>query len=553
MVKPIEKIERNFDLRPFTEKIRPNDEVDHKESEKINISDIIQKLSLAKDLETIMYIVRKAARKITESDGATFVLRDGNQCFYADEDAIAPLWKGKRFPMNICISGWVMENRQPVVIEDIYTDPRIPIDAYRVTFVKSLLMVPIRTDAPIGAIGAYWAESYSPTQEQVKLLIMLANSTSIAMENIMLQLEIEKGQQENSTQAGITKELLIANNNLESTLKELHHRTEQMQYLKELSSALQTCIHINEAYKLLAQYAGQILTGVSGVFFIMHPSRNYLESMVSWGSPKLNEKIIKPNECLGLRRGSVYQIEDVDKELICPHNKENSNSYTCIPLFAQSDILGLLYLEWEGFDKNNLNDIKIRENQNMLAGMIAEQISIGISNIQLRETLRNLSFRDGLTGLYNRRYLEETLEREMSRSKRNSAPLAIFMIDIDHFKNFNDQYGHEAGDAVLQAFANVLKNFMRKEDIACRYGGEEFMCVIPGVDSDLALQRTKELHEQVSQIHVRFGGNTLAQVTISIGVAIYPQQGENMHDLIAVSDTALYQAKNSGRNKTVLG
>src|SRR5689334_17164898 len=125
MVKPIEKIERNFDLRPFTEKIRPNDEVDHKESEKINISDIIQKLSLAKDLETIMYIVRKAARKITESDGATFVLRDGNQCFYADEDAIAPLWKGKRFPMNICISGWVMENRQPVVIEDIYTDPRI--------------------------------------------------------------------------------------------------------------------------------------------------------------------------------------------------------------------------------------------------------------------------------------------------------------------------------------------------------------------------------------------------------------------------------------------
>ncbi|KTC78089.1 GAF domain-containing protein [Legionella brunensis] len=126
--------------------------------------EVMQKLSLATDLETIMFIVRKAARKLTDSDGATFVLRDNNLCYYADEDAIAPLWQGKRFPMNTCVSGWVMEHRQPTIIDNIYADPRVPADAYRPTFVKSLAMVPIRRDSPIGAIGTYWAEHYHPTK-----------------------------------------------------------------------------------------------------------------------------------------------------------------------------------------------------------------------------------------------------------------------------------------------------------------------------------------------------------------------------------------------------
>lgn len=154
--------------------------------------EVVQMLSMARDLPTVMEIVRHAARKLTGADGATFVLRDNSMCFYAEEDAISPLWKGQRFPMSACISGWTMINRQPAVIEDIYTDSRIPADAYRPTFVRSLAMVPIRTLDPIGAIGNYWAEQYHPTLEQIKVLQALADTTAVALENVRVYEELEQ-------------------------------------------------------------------------------------------------------------------------------------------------------------------------------------------------------------------------------------------------------------------------------------------------------------------------------------------------------------------------
>lgn len=153
---------------------------------------VVQQLSFAHTLEAVMAIVRHEARALTGADGATFVLRDGDKCHYADEEAIAPLWKGLRFPMSACISGWAMLNARAAVIPDIYADPRIPADAYRPTFVKSLTMVPIRSAAPIGAIGVYWARQYQATDEEVTLLRALADSTSVAMANVQLYGELEE-------------------------------------------------------------------------------------------------------------------------------------------------------------------------------------------------------------------------------------------------------------------------------------------------------------------------------------------------------------------------
>lgn len=144
----------------------------------------VQKLSLARELDTIIGVVRTAARKLTGADGATFVLRDNNQCYYVDEDSISPLWKGQRFPLEACVSGWSMMNKQSALIEDIYKDSRIPIEAYRPTFVKSLAMVPIRSMDPIGAIGNYWATQHQPTPEEAELLEALANITSVSIENV---------------------------------------------------------------------------------------------------------------------------------------------------------------------------------------------------------------------------------------------------------------------------------------------------------------------------------------------------------------------------------
>ncbi len=161
---------------------------------------VVQDLSLARDLNSIMEIVRTHARSLTEADGASFVLRDGDMCYYADEDAILPLWKGSRFPMNICISGWAMQHKEAVVIEDIYQDQRIPIDAYEPTFVKRLVMVPIRTLNPLGAIGIYWSDNHAATREEVALIRSLADTTAVAMENVNIYNELDKRVQERTAQ-----------------------------------------------------------------------------------------------------------------------------------------------------------------------------------------------------------------------------------------------------------------------------------------------------------------------------------------------------------------
>lgn len=231
----------------------------------------------------------------------------------------------------------------------------------------------------------------------------------------------------------ITSQLQATNRNLEDTLTELNHRNEEMHGLKELGSTLQTCLYIEEAYRLIAQYGGQLFPEVIGVLYAMHPSRNYLESMISWGGDALlEEKIIKPDECWGLRRGALYKVDDTQNHIVCSHCTATSvQPYTCIPLFAQSDIIGLLYMKQRDQPKEEQDYFKRKNNRELLAGMFAEQSALGISNIQLRETLRNQSLRDVLTNLYNRRYLEETLEREINRCSRKSLSLAVFMIDID--------------------------------------------------------------------------------------------------------------------------
>jgi signal transduction histidine kinase len=171
---------------------------------------VIQELSLARSMDAVTSIVRRAARELTGADGATFVLRDNHQCFYVDEDAISPLWKGHRFPLVSCISGWVMMNKQAVSIEDIYKDIRIPHDVYRATFVKSLAMVPIRTIDPIGAIGNYWASTHQPTTEELQLLQSLADITAVTMENVRLYGDLERRVHERTAELSAANESLAA-------------------------------------------------------------------------------------------------------------------------------------------------------------------------------------------------------------------------------------------------------------------------------------------------------------------------------------------------------
>ncbi|MGK8438430.1 GGDEF domain-containing protein [Ectopseudomonas hydrolytica] len=215
------------------------------DSQALRLVRVVQELSMAKDVDRVAEIVRSAARELTGADRATFVLRDGLQCFYRDEDAISPLWKGQRFPLSACISGWAMLNRSATVIPDIYADPRIPHEAYRPTFVKSLVMVPIRTLEPIGAIGTYWAEYCHATDEQVQLLQALADSTSVALENVQVYAELERRVEERTAQ------LAEANRRLQEEVRERQLAEQAVRQLSLIDDL--TGLYNRRGFRLLAE------------------------------------------------------------------------------------------------------------------------------------------------------------------------------------------------------------------------------------------------------------------------------------------------------------
>ncbi|MDX5372977.1 MAG: sensor domain-containing diguanylate cyclase [Pseudomonadaceae bacterium] len=229
----------------------------------------VQELSMARDADRVAEIVRQAARGLTGADGATFVLRDGDCCHYRDEDAISPLWKGQRFPIDLCISGWVMQHRQATVIPDIYRDPRIPHEAYRPTFVKSLVMVPIRTLDPIGAIGTYWASWHQASDAQVELLQALADSTSIALENIQVYAELERRVAERTAQLTETNRRLH---------REIRERELAEQAVRQLSLIDElTGLYNRRGFLLLAERELEAARRRQGRCLLLYVDLDYLK------------------------------------------------------------------------------------------------------------------------------------------------------------------------------------------------------------------------------------------------------------------------------------
>jgi diguanylate cyclase (GGDEF)-like protein len=214
-------------------------------------------------------------------------------------------------------------------------------------------------------------------------------------------------------------------------------------------------------------------------------------------------------------------------------------------MVAQGEVLGILHLQSSSRDA-------ITEPKHQLAYTVVEQASMALSNLKLREALREQSIRDPLTGLYNRRYMEEVFRQQLSRVTRHLHPLGIIMIDIDHFKLFNDTHGHAAGDALLRELARFLQNHIRGEDVACRYGGEEFILIMPDTSLETARQRAEQLRQDVKGIHVRDADQSLEGITLSLGAAVYPQHGRNREDVMRAADAALYRAKQEGRDRVVV-
>jgi diguanylate cyclase (GGDEF)-like protein len=221
------------------------------------------------------------------------------------------------------------------------------------------------------------------------------------------------------------------------------------------------------------------------------------------------------------------------------------NTYLCIPILAQGEALGILHVQ--ATDET----MPLGEAELSFKTTFAEQVGLSISNIRLREALRTQSIRDPLTGLYNRRYLEEMLEREIRRAVRSEQSLGILMLDLDHFKTFNDTYGHDAGDTVLREAGTFLANSIRAEDVVCRFGGEEFVVILPTANLEASRARGERIRSKLRELIVLHQGQSLGVITVSVGVAALPTHGTSARELLQAADAALYRAKREGRDRVV--
>ncbi len=341
----------------------------------------------------------------------------------------------------------------------------------------------------------------------------------------------------------IEKALQKTNEKLKQYVKELQAHNRERDLLNRLNEFIQACVTVREAYGVLGDLLAPLFPDCSGAVFIINNSNTLVEAVTIWGENSFTEKIFSPAECWGLRHGYIHLSNQAYHSLFCPHTKENNqpNISLCLPMMAQSKSIGLLYLACK-------NNHAIDEHKQQFARTVAENISLNIANLQLRESLHQSSIRDALTGLFNRRYLEESLERELYLAQRKKYTVGVIMIDIDHFKRFNDTFGHDAGDYVLKEVAKVLKNDVRKGDIACRYGGEELTIIMPEVDLNHTFNRAEQIRQQIEQLELKHHEQLLGQITASFGVACYPEDGKTLEKVLQIADNYLYQAKKQGRN-----
>ncbi|WP_322488179.1 diguanylate cyclase [Chloroflexus sp.] len=333
--------------------------------------------------------------------------------------------------------------------------------------------------------------------------------------------------------------LMKANQRLESAMVEARRQAAEILMVNELHDLLQVCQTINEAAGVIAFSLQRIFPHQSGYLMVRQPGTANLNLVASWGATTTAPPSLTIDQCWALRRGLIHRT-CAGEGLRCAHIRTHPDDCTCcVPLVVQGEIYGLIHIAGSELPRSEL------------IVMTGDTIKLALSNLELRTTLREQAIIDPLTGLYNRRYLESSLPRELHRAQREQVPLTVAMIDIDHFKQFNDQYGHDAGDVLLRELAIIFREHLRQSDLACRYGGEEFVLILPGINRATAQTRLQRLRETVQRRQIAFAGQLLGPITISIGFVVCESADQTMHLIIQHADTALYTAKRSGRNQVV--
>jgi diguanylate cyclase (GGDEF)-like protein len=306
------------------------------------------------------------------------------------------------------------------------------------------------------------------------------------------------------------------------------------------------------------RYAEQLFPADHGAVYMFNESGKFMEAVCMWGKEPI-EHSFTPEDCWGLRGGHLYTAEAPENlNVLCRHIRargisRNQMNTMCVPMMAQGETIGMFHIrsEQKAGDTANIN-AKRKFAKEQLVVAVTEHITLALSNLKLQDTLRQQSIHDSLTGLFNRRYMKDSLEREMYRAKRHNSPFGLIMLDIDFFKKFNDEYGHDVGDMVLEKVGRMVKMTIRPEDIPCRYGGEEFLIILPGAGQEGTNMCASRLIEETRKLKVKSKGSLMSGVTVSMGIASFPLNGDAIESVVKAADNALLAAKNSGRDCVVI-
>jgi diguanylate cyclase (GGDEF)-like protein len=327
------------------------------------------------------------------------------------------------------------------------------------------------------------------------------------------------------------------------TLADANAQREKIVRLSEMTDMLQSANNHADSNAVLRATAADLMTGFGGALYVFNNSRDRLVLSTDWNLPtghKLPEAI-GLSHCWALKRGRKHINRPGAGHLCCDHDIGDHDTLE-IPMIARGEILGLLQIHaLPGSPPEALDGVM------EIASSIADGMSLALANIALRELLRSQALRDPLTGLYNRRYMEDSLQRAVLIANRENTQLSVIMLDLDHFKRLNDQFGHAKGDAVLRDTAAVLTNRLRESDVACRYGGEELIIVMPNCDMESATRKAEQLRIGIEAL----SGPSGAPVSASFGVATLSPGSSSVTDLVASADAALYRAKKDGRNRVM--
>lgn len=425
---------------------------------------------------------------------------------------------------------------------------------------QELIGRPLETLVPMRARAGHpqYREGYTrdprnrPMGSGLELTALRADGTEFPVDISLSPLITDEGTfvsaavRDASDRKRTEQELRGANSQLQAAVMDLEARSRDMSALSRASQVMQSCARLDEAMQVIARAGAGLFEGVPGGVYAAAHDHDGLEPVATWGDLTPVEPF-RTEDCWALRTGHVHQIGNDALALPCPHIPVGTDWSVCVPLIAQNEMIGVVHVRVASREDAPASLHRIEE----LANLVRDQWSLTLANIRLRDTLRDQSIRDALTGLYNRRFLDESFDRELERARRRKQWVTVAVMDLDHFKLFNDANGHHGGDAVLRNLGRFLLESTRGEDVVARFGGEEFVVILPDTPIEDGLVRVDRLASGWRRRGEDAAGVMPAFPTLSIGVAEYPTCGETAREVLGAADAALYAAKDQGRNQIV--